>query len=265
MVTLGSVNAMYRFALRPKWIAGHLLALTAVVVFVLAGFWQLRRLDERRDLNAEIEAVAELPPVDLAVAEAEGTDVAWRLVELEGTWVESEQVVVRNRTFDGQPGFHVVTPLLLDDGRAVAVNRGWVPVGSVDDDRVALIDTPTGEVTVLGRLRDSERARGLAVADPTEGVLDVVSRIDVERLDQQTSAPLFRRSAELVDGDGSPADLPRPVPEPELSEGPHLSYAGQWFLFTAVVLIGYPLVLRWVARSGDGDVDTDHLPEPVTT
>ncbi len=258
---------MYRFALRPKWIAGHLLALTAVVVFILAGFWQLRRLDERQARNAEIESVAELAPIDLPAAEDDGTDVAWRIVELRGTWVEDEQVVVRNRTLDGQPGYHVVTPLELADGRAIAVNRGWIPVASVDDDRTALIDTPTSEVAILGRLRDSERARGLASADPVDGVLDVVSRIDVERLDRQSSAPLVERFAELVDDDVAFDALPQPVPEPELSEGPHLSYAGQWFLFTAVVLVGYPLVLRWAARS-DGDeleADPDDVPEPVTT
>ncbi len=256
---------MYRFALRPKWIAGHLLALTAVVVFILAGFWQLRRLDERQARNAEIESVAELAPVDLPAAEDDGTDVAWRIVELRGTWVEDEQVVVRNRTLDGQPGYHVVTPLELADGRAIAVNRGWIPVASVDENRAPSIDTPSGEVVFLGRLRDSEQARGLASADPADGVLEVISRVDVARLDQQTSAPLVERYAELVDDDIAFDALPQPVPEPELSEGPHLSYAGQWFLFTAVVLIGYPLVLRWAARSDEDQFDPDEVPEPVTT
>ncbi|MEO1063453.1 MAG: SURF1 family protein [Actinomycetota bacterium] len=255
---------MYRFALRPKWIAGHVLALTAIVVFVLAGFWQLRRLDERQALNAEIEAVADLPPVPLDAAEAEGSDVAWRLVELTGSWESDEQVLVRNRTLDGQPGYHLVTPLELGDGRAVAVNRGWIPLSAVDDDRATSVDTPAGEVTVLGRLRDSERARGLASADPAEGVLAVVSRVDVDRLDQQTAAPLVERFAELVDDDVPFDAVPQPVPEPELSEGPHLSYAGQWFLFTLVVLIGYPLVLRWAARTRDEHDGDDHEPQPVS-
>ena len=256
---------MYSFALRPKWIAGHVLAITAVVVFVLAGFWQLRRLDERRDLNAEIEAVADLAPVSLAAAEVEGTAVAWRLVVVDGTWLNDDEVLVRNRTLDGQPGFHIVTPLLLDDGRAIAVNRGWVPVGAVDDGRLvdAAAAAPGGEVTVLGRLRETERARGLASADPADGELDVVSRIDVGRLDQQIAAPLVALSAELVDDDLAFDALPQPVDEPELSEGPHLSYAGQWFIFTAVVLIGYPLVLRWAARTDDDEIDPDELPEPV--
>jgi surfeit locus 1 family protein len=251
---------MYRFALRPKWIAGHLLAVVAVIVFVSAGFWQLRRLDERQERNAQIEAVADLPPVDVARATPDDL-VPWRSIEASGTWVVDEQVVVRGRSLDGQAGFHVATPLLLDDGRALMVNRGWVPVTLVDTDDVVDVDTPTGTVTITGRLRESERAVGLAAEDPADGVLAVVSRVDVARLDAQTEAELLPLFAELVDDDAT--GLPTPVREPDLGEGPHLSYAVQWFLFAGVVIVGYPLVLRWAARHDD---ELEAVPErrPVT-
>ncbi|MEM9035442.1 MAG: SURF1 family protein [Actinomycetota bacterium] len=248
---------MYRFALRPKWIAGHLLALVAIVVFISAGFWQLRRLDERQAENADIAAVADLPPLELGLDTDDAGLVAWRTVTATGTWLTDDGVLVRNRSLDGQPGFHVVTPLLLDDGRALLVNRGWLPVTQVDDGQATSLVTPDGEVTVVGRLRDSQRARGLAASDPDDGVLDVVSRVDVDRLAQQIDVELLPLFAErIAEGDTS---LPRAVPEPDLGEGPHLSYAVQWFLFTAVVAIGYPLVLRWAAHRGE---EFDEIDEP---
>lgn len=253
---------MYRFVFRPKWIAGHLLAAVAIISFIGAGLWQLRRLDERRADNAEITAVADLPTLRLGSGTDDGDLVAWRTIEATGTWLDDDGVLVRNRSFEGQPGFHVVTPLLLDDGRALLVNRGWLPVTEVDDDQPQSLETPSGSVTVLGRLRESQQARGLAARDPADGVLEVVSRVDVERLAAQIETELVPLYAERIDaGDNG---LPRPVPEPDLGEGPHLSYAVQWFLFTAVVAVGYPLVLRWTAHRRDEGFDELDEPDLVT-
>jgi len=54
-------------------------------------------------------------------------------------------------------------------------------------------------------------------------------------------------------------DLPRLIPLPELGDGPHLSYAGQWFLFSACAVVGWVVIVRRAARQG-GRFRREHAP-----
>jgi cytochrome oxidase assembly protein ShyY1 len=80
--------------------------------------------------------------------------------------------------------------------------------------------------------------------------------VDVDRLQGQIPLPLVPFSVQLIEQDPAPAALPAPAPLPEVSEGSHLSYAWQWFSFTAILLLGYPLLLRRSLRSA-ADADDD--------
>ncbi|WP_334143751.1 SURF1 family cytochrome oxidase biogenesis protein [Rhabdothermincola sp.] len=250
----------YRFARRPWWIVSHLFAAGMVVLMVNLGFWQLRRLDERRTHNALIESRQELPPAPLgellpagpASQPEEVAEVAYRMVVLRGRYALDEQVLVRNRTSEGLPGYWVVTPLVLDDGTAVAVNRGWVPFASTDPEGPwPQYDPPATSVTVTGMVQEPQvRAGGLVggPVDAPEGRLWTLSRVDVGRLAQQVAQPMWPLYVNLASQEPAQGELPQPVPPPDLSEGPHLGYAGQWFVFAGLTVIVYPLLLRRVAR-----------------
>ena len=129
---------MYRFLLRPRWIAFTLVVVTAIVVMVNLGFWQLRRLDERREFNDAVAArfdepavaLDELIPPDAAVGDDALAAVEWRPVEASGSYLPDEALRIVNRSQGGRAGDNVVTPLLLDDGRVLLVARGFVPVDS---------------------------------------------------------------------------------------------------------------------------------------
>src|SRR6188472_2795253 len=105
---------MYRFLLRPKWIAFHLLCLVGVVGMLWLCSWQLRRLDERKDFNAEVVARSERTPVtiDELLAEPGFTpnDAAWRPVTATGVWLP-QQIDIFNRSQQGVAGDNVVTAL----------------------------------------------------------------------------------------------------------------------------------------------------------
>ena len=243
---------MYRFLLRPKWIAFHLIVIGAVVLMINLGFWQLRRLDERKDFNRDvsdrIEQVAVplddlVPPGTAADAETLA-DAEWRPVTFDGVYLTDEDVLAYNRSQAGVAGVDVLTPMELDDGRIVIVNRGFVPQ---DDDAAP---APAGEVTVTGRLRRSEgHRRGLAT-DATEGELDEIRRIDVQRLAPQLPGDVVPMYVELTASEPAEATpYPVPVEAPELSERNHLSYAVQWFLFSACAAAGWMLAIRKSARS----------------
>jgi len=281
-----SVPADYRFLWRPWWIVSHVFVIACVIGFVNAGFWQLRRLDERRTANALIVAREESPAAPLTEVLPSGAgasadqvaDVQYRSVQVTGSYLPDQQVLVPNRTYDSQPGFWVITPLGLADGTAVAVNRGWVPFATTTPDGPWDAFAPPGrQVTVTGLARESQsRSTGVVGGpkDASEGTLRELARVDLARLGQQVDEPLWPVYVDLITQDPpqtNDLDLPVPVPKPDLSEGPHLGYAGQWFIFATLTVIVYPLLLRRTARreasakakaavsgdDGDGDRPAD--------
>lgn len=272
----------YRFALRPRWILSHLFVGALVAAMATAGLWQLDRMAERRDRNETVEARTAEPEVDAADLPAPGDfaaadPVEYRRATATGRYLTNDEVLVRSRSRDGTPGSWVLTPLLLADGTAVTVNRGWIPNSGQLDAVPATVTAADGEVRVEGLVRLTETRRSIGPTDPTEGRLDNLARADIARLDQQTDIDLRPVLVQLTDqvpaiGDGAPS----PVPPPELDGGPHLSYAVQWFIFTTVALVGYPLILRrragelergdpddpWVADAASGPADPDR-PDPT--
>jgi surfeit locus 1 family protein len=243
----------YRFLRQPKWIAFTALVLLLVVVMLNLALWQLRRLDERRDRNDRVAAALAATPVPIG----DGQDVAeWTTVSATGTFDLSQQVLIRNRSYRGQPGYHVVIPLVLADGTAVLVNRGWVPLEG-DDGQLEVPPPAAGEVTVVGHVRPSQRkGRFFSPSDPAEGRLEQLYRVDIPRISEQVPYPLLPVYVELTSQDppaqpssepGSIA-LPVPVPPPDQDDGPHLAYAGQWVLFSACAVVGWVIVVRRRAR-----------------
>lgn len=245
----------YRFAVRPWWIVSHLFVLALVVAMLTAGLWQLRRLDERRTVNdAVMERSAQpMEPVE-SLVEVDDTDVEdleYRRVTATGEYLTSEEVLVGAPTRDGVPGSWVLTPLELEGGVGVAVNRGWISNNGELDAVPDSVTAPEGTVTVSGVVRLSETRSGLGARDAADGRLTFLSRLDVERLDQQLDLDLLPVQITLQLQDPAVAtDAPRPAQPHVLDEGPHLSYAVQWFIFTTVALVGYPMIL-WRKANDD--------------
>jgi surfeit locus 1 family protein len=245
--------------MRPKWIVRHLAVILLVVGMVQLGFWQLRRLDEKREIKATVEErqtqpaedVQQVVPAGASVGDAEVKAVEDRSVTASGTYADDDTFVVENRSFNGASGGWVLTPLVLDDGSAVVVNRGFLGFN-----RAGVIDpppAPSGQVVVDGILLGSEHRGRFGPSDPSDGKLDVLARVDLERVAQQVDYEVLPAYLQRVSSDpdettppGAPEIVPLGLPEP--SEGPHLSYAVQWFTFTTIALVGYVLLLRHVAR-----------------
>lgn len=255
---------MYQFALRPRWILTHVLVGALLLGMVWAGLWQLSRMGERKDQNALIEARSLEQPVDVATVSSVndpfdvGADLEFLRVFATGTFDRAGEVLVRNRPLDGAPGRWALTPLVLEDGSAILVNRGWLPNSYEPDAERAAVDPPAGTVTVHGFVRPTEVATGLQVALPESGVLTSVARPNIARLDQQLDyslLPIFIQADRVEPA--SDARLPAPVALPPLDGGPHFSYAMQWFIFATIAAVGYPLILRRVASGKGRSLPTD--------
>ena len=209
--------------LRPRWLLVHLVVLAVIVLLVNLGFWQLRRLEERRDRNDLVAARTTLAPEpvdDLVRTTPDLDELRFRPVTATGTYVEGATTAVRT-TQDGASGAWVLSELALDSGDSIVVLRGFTALE--DDGSVPEPAPPAGDVTVDGLSVPEERLPPIArtAAGRLDGDLPVVV---------QATAP---------EGDLTPL----PLADTD-DEGPHLSYAVQWFLFAAVVVVGYPILLR---------------------
>jgi cytochrome oxidase assembly protein ShyY1 len=237
---------VYRFALRPLWILSHLFAVAVIVTFVFLGLWQLDRHEQRADRNATVQARGELPAVEVrsALEGVEGPDeLRFRTVTASGTYGDHD-LLVDNRSKNGLPGAWVLTPLRMDDGTTLVVNRGFQ---FNESGSVAPAPAPTGHVEVQGTVTTwQEGGCGVRTDDSGEPVgMACLRRSTAEEVFGADVLPIV---VQRQVSDPPAADILAPVPAPELDDGPHRSYAVQWFIFAAIIATVYPLILRRVGR-----------------
>ena len=228
------------------WVA----AAAALALFSGLGAWQLQRAADKAALIEALEhdrgAVVESLPSDRSALRAQ----AFRRVSLQGRFLGQRQFLLDNRIHDGRPGFDVLTPLVLGDGRTVLVDRGWVPWGA--DRRparsVALADSD--EVRVRGRLWLPEPGIGIGEAvTPGEGWPRLVTRVEFPAL----AAVLGRELVPAVvraSGDAAWLFRPRDL-RPAFGPMRHYGYAFQWFAL-AVTVVAVACILDWRRRRKEG-------------
>ena len=241
---------VYRFLLTRRWLG--LLAVTILVAAgcVVMGRWQVERLDQRHERNGLLDRNLTAAPVAVDRLLRPGREPAagkeFRRVRAVGHYDLNAQLLVRLRPYAGQVGFYVLTPLVTGSGAALLVNRGWVPRAATATETPAVAPPPTGRVAVVARLRPTEPPSTTGTPPPGQ-----VSRIDTAAIARRLPYPVYGGYGELTDQrpsttTTSPTSLPVPVPlpAPEPTEGPHLAYAFQWFLFAGLALGGYLLLAR---------------------
>jgi cytochrome oxidase assembly protein ShyY1 len=181
----------------------------------------------------------------------------WRRVEVTGRYDVVRQLVVRNREFRDDTGYDVLTPLVTRSGTALLVNRGWVPRSGAAAAGPAVAPPPSGEVTVVGRLRASEHQQRFGPRDGPGVPAGQVVRIEVPRIARSLPYPVYGGYVELTEQRPSSGDAPQPLDLPELSDGPHLAYAIQWWFFAVIAVAGVIVMARREAYEG-------HAPPPAT-
>jgi cytochrome oxidase assembly protein ShyY1 len=223
-----------------------LLAALVAAVCVRLGVWQIARLHERNAFVAALHRGSSQPPVPTAsllpsVEHVDPDSVRYRRVMVTGTYDPGREVVLYGRGLSSEVnGNHVLTPLLMPDGTAFVVDRGWVPAGD-DTPPVGGATPPTGTVTVAGILIPSE---GGLPGDGGGPSVTETTRVDLAQLASQLPyrvAPLY-----LLLQTQSPRQTAFPKPAPFLlpPAPPHLSYAIQWFSFATIALVGAGILIR---------------------
>jgi len=236
---------------RRRWFLATLIVISAVAVMVRLGIWQLERLETRRAFNARVLEQQSEPALSLD-AKSIGSDLysmEYRQVTVRGKYIPVEEIVLRNQAWQGNLGVYLFTPLLIEGtDQIILVHRGWIPSDQANPQGRARF-AELNMVTLFGVLRRAETDFRVRLRpDPTliasESRLDAWNNLDLDRLAAQMNFSLLPVYLQRIP-DGQDDELPYAQElSLDLTEGPHLGYAGQWFLFALVLGLGYPVFVQ---------------------
>ena len=216
----------------------RILALTTTVIVVLplsvvAARWQWNRHLERDARNAQIAAAQAAPIAAYPGPLANGYQDSdrYRRISAQGQFVFAEQLLVRKSVVNGSVGFNVMTPFVTDTGVRLYVIRGWT---DTPPQRTATA-SPVPLQVVL-RI-DAVRPNGdMRPNDLPAGEINWVDPLALAA-GKPTSPAVFDLVEPMVPG-------LVPIPDPEISSGPHVSYTFQWILIGLTAVVVYIRVMR---------------------
>ena len=262
----GARRGRYAFLTTGRWVALVSSMVVVSVVCAFLGTWQWARYESRSADAARVDTAYDANPVALsdALAAPAGPVTAaaeWQPVELSGHYLQGGTVLLRNRPVGGTPAVHVVAPFVAragDEEVLVVVDRGWVGAAEGEGTRTDLPQPPAGEVTLTGRLRVAEEPvdRGtptgqvytLAPGQVLAGVATVTDLGDVAEL------PVLDGHVVAAAEDPAPEVALGGYARPEFRYGTNLSYAFQWWFFSAGALVALVILARREAAENEGTV-----------
>jgi surfeit locus 1 family protein len=223
----------------PSW-PMTLATLLLLALFLSLGRWQWHRGEAKQQTWADYEREMREPPVD-APARFDAAP-RYQAIRLRGHFDGLHQFLLDNRFFKGNAGYEVLTPFVLEDGRRVLVNRGWVPFLGFRDrlpDVSLSRDSLAEGVRVTGRL-DELPSPGLASgrAPPTTDATwpKITSFPTHDEIEAALRAKLERRIVQMM---GGPDNFGHETQPPGIAPERHFSYAIQWWGFALVLLVLY--------------------------
>ena len=233
----------------PRWILIHVLIGGLATLMVFLGIWQLQRLDDRRARNAEIELNTTQEIVTARQELGAPTD-EWRRVVFKGKYVAGTDVSVINRSQDGVAGDNVAAVFETEANGLFLVNRGFVPLS------VTKQPAPNESISLVGYVRMNQTRRNVGAIDSSTRGTTEFQRYDLERIKTALGADINTNVyIQLIEeSPSSNEQWPSPVPFPTVDEGPHFSYAMQWFFFSFVAIAGWVVVIVRKVRSANDPV-----------
>ena len=237
-----------RFAPRPWAVLAWLVVAAAMLAL---GRWQLARAEEKIALIEAAESARAAEPVDvttLGEAEAERAGADYLRLVARGTWMPGRQLLWDNRAHAGRPGLEVVTPLALEDGRVVLVNRGWTALPRSRDDPPDVAVPGDAAVELVGLASRPSRgfAGGAALAADAPWPR-WLQWFDYDALERAVGRPLVPLVLQPERGAGTGAPDARALLVENwapAASGPekHWSYAVQWFAMAAALTVAFVVV-----------------------
>ncbi|MBP6684477.1 MAG: SURF1 family protein [Leucobacter sp.] len=237
----------WSFLYSRRWLGYFALFVVFAIACVYLGNWQFDRRAQARAEISRIDRNYDAAPVPLAEALPNTTDFdvdqhKWLTVTLEGSY-EDDAVLSRNRPGPEGVGADIIVPFRTTDGRVFFVDRGWVLASGTDmEDVLKTVPRPaTGTVDVVVRLRASEpEVDGRSSAGRTVASINVPEIAEVTGM----TGEIYSNTYGMLVSETPTAEHGVLPPKPERDEGPHLSYALQWYVFILIAGIGVGYAAR---------------------
>lgn len=241
-----TLTATLRKTFNRRWWWTTLLVIAGVLVLIRLGLWQLDRHDQRVAFNLYVADRWREAPFDLAGNPLPGNlkELEYRRVQVEGKFDYAHQILLSNQIHSGAPGVNLITPLVMADGRAVLVARGWVPVNRSSPDQWSQFEEPLG-APVIGLIQESQLLpNGSAPPVPLTPQVEWYT-LNIDAIQPQMPYPLLPVFILQLPEEGRSRNaLPYRAEPIVLDEGTHFSYAIQWFMFAVILGVGYIFFIR---------------------
>lgn len=244
----------YRFLLTGKWVGAFALCVVFSLVCVYLAGWQMSRKEALDYRNSLIVQNYHASPYQFAdrqrIFETFSSDTQWHPVAMRGEYLADKTLLVRNRPYEGQNGFEVLVPFRAEGGRVLVVNRGWMPAASANaaEPNEAVPEPPRGTVSVVVRVHSGESPTG---KDAPEGQIASINLFEVAK---RTCLEVDAGAYGLLDSESPAAALrPEQKAQPELDNGPNLSYSMQWYAFAVLIYVVYAWSARQKVRNDELD------------
>ena len=226
-------------SLRARRTVVALAAVLGTLLTARLGWWQLDRAAQKESLQQAVDNNTALPPLrasELARSPREAAQQLHRRVTVRGRWLAQRTVFLDNRQMDGRPGFFVLTPLQLDDGSAVLVQRGWVPRDMQERTRLPAIPTPAQPVAITARIEGAP-ARLYEFTPQGSETGPIRQNLALDAFADETHLSLRPLTLLQLDDAAAPAadGLRRHWPLPAVDVHKHYGYAVQWFSLAALI------------------------------
>lgn len=227
---------MFKNLTKPRWIALTAFLLIMIYLFIRLSDWQFDRYNQRIQNNEITTAALSSEPINLTDLSQFSYLKDWQKVSIKGEFVNSDAKLLRRQYLESSLGFWVITPLKLENDQVILVNRGWIPIAESSTSQQEIPSSPQGDATIIGyvqTLKDTRR-------EPEDLPLNQINYLNSTNFSSQPLSTSYLQLASMTPMDNQVAIIPLP----ELSNGPHFSYAIQWILFALMLPIGWYVLLK---------------------
>jgi len=227
---------MFKNLAKPRWIALTAFLLIMIYLFIRLSDWQFDRYNTRIQDNEITTTALNSEPIKLTDLSQVSELKDWQKVSLKGEFMDSDAKLLRRQYLESSLGFWVITPLKLDNDQVILVNRGWIPIAESSTSQQEIPSSPQGDVTIIGYVQTLKDTR----SEPEDLPLNQINHLNSTNFSSQPLSTNYLQLASMTPMDNQVAIIPLP----ELSNGPHFSYAIQWILFALMLPIGWYVLLK---------------------
>ena len=227
---------MFKNLTKPRWIALTAFLLIMIYLFIRLSDWQFDRYNTRIQNNEITTTALSSEPINLTDLSQVSDLKDWQKVSIKGEFVNSDAKLLRRQYLESSLGFWVITPLKLDNDQVILVNRGWIPIAESSTSQQEIPSSPQGDVTIIGYVQTLKDTR----SEPDDLPLNQINYLNSTNFSSQPLSTNYLQLASMTPMDNQVAIIPLP----ELSNGPHFSYAIQWILFALMLPIGWYVLLK---------------------